>query len=567
MACEKCSDPGFILSVIYGQEVAAPISTWLNQRLEAFNPPNVPKGGLDRQDVFLITHADQFSKPGMSPLQALDAFTRQAFDGLISGIHLLPFYESAPGSSSAVIDPRQVDPALGSWQDIESLAHKQRLVMNLVMNHVSFESPWLQGYLKGEKRYKDYFLSMDPQADLSIVVRPDSSPLLTHFDSVDGDRWLWSTFGPERVDLNFSNPAVMMEWLDILLEYVQHGASMLCVDSAAYLGKEMGTRCVHRPQAHLIVRLLRAILDKVSPGVLTMTDPGSPTGEFFSYFGNGYNETHLLQNEALSPILLHTFMTGCADKLTKWVSKLHVPSMETAFYNALAYDAEIRLESVRSSLSQEEIQLLVDSVLANGGSVELDGNQVPSRLKIDFYDALNGSNSPERPDLQVNRFLSAQAVVLSLAGLPAVFLPNLLRPQAKTSSNIRLSQQDRLDLDSSLEKLQNSEELTAKLYQGVNQLLKARSSSSAFRTDSPQLVVPAGEGVFGLLRFALYDEDVVCCLNNVTAHDQTAVLDPEQMGIPEGAWKDLITGKQFEIKSRSAIQLSPYQTIWLIPVQ
>ena len=90
--------------------------------------------------------------------------------------------------------------------------------------------------------------------DLSAVVRPRTTPLLTEFiDDEGGIRHVWTTFSADQVDLNYANYKVLLRVLDVLLLYIEKGASLIRLDAIAFIWKEIGTSCVHLPQTHELI--------------------------------------------------------------------------------------------------------------------------------------------------------------------------------------------------------------------------------------------------------------------------------------------------------------------------
>ncbi len=135
-------------------------------------------------------------------------------------VHILPFYPYSSDDGFSVIDYREVDPALGSWQDIARIGADCGLIFDAVINHVSRQSAWFQGFLRGQDPYQDYSLVVDPAADLSEVVRPRDRPLLTRVETSAGPQHVWTTFSDDQTDLNYANPQVLLEIIDLLLFYV-----------------------------------------------------------------------------------------------------------------------------------------------------------------------------------------------------------------------------------------------------------------------------------------------------------------------------------------------------------
>jgi sucrose phosphorylase len=162
-----------------------------------------------------------------------------------------------------------------------------------------------------------------------------------------GTKQVWTTFSDDQIDLNYADPAVLLEILDILLFYVARGAEFIRLDAIAFLWKQVGTPCIHLPQTHRIVQLIRAILDQVAPYVRLVTETNVPHQDNISYFGDGHNEAQLVYNFALPPLTLHAIQTGDARVLSRWAASLALPSVETTFFNFLASHDGIGLNPVR----------------------------------------------------------------------------------------------------------------------------------------------------------------------------------------------------------------------------
>ena len=302
-------------------------------------------------------------------MEILASFCTSRLPGLVSGIHVLPFFPSSSDDGFSVIDYRKVDSSFGDWQHIRRLAATFRLMVDGVVNHVSTQNQWFHRFLAGDTAVRDHFIVPAPGFDLSAVVRPRTSPLLTTFETSTGPRPVWTTFSPDQVDLNFAQPDVLFEILEILLFYVSQGASLIRLDAIAYMWKQSGTPCIHLPQAHAFVRLLRAVLGSVAPHVLIVTETNVPHQDNISYFGNGSDEAHLVYNFTLPPLLLHALTTESAVELSQWAAALEVPSTGCAFLNFLASHDGIGVNPLRGILTDGQIDTLVHRVESHGGFV------------------------------------------------------------------------------------------------------------------------------------------------------------------------------------------------------
>ena len=211
---------------------------------------------------------------------------------------------------------------------------------------------WFNRYLKGDPEYTDYFFDVGDDFDFSEVFRPRALPVLTSFDTAAGEKKVWTTFSPDQIDLNFENPAVLSAVLDVLLDYVSKGAAFIRLDAIGFIWKESGTDCIHRPQAHRIIQLIRSVLDIAAPQVSIITETNVPHKDNIAYFGDGYNEAQMVYNFSLPPLTLHAFHTGNVQAISKWADSLSLPSEQTTFFNFLASHDGVGLMPVRGILSE-----------------------------------------------------------------------------------------------------------------------------------------------------------------------------------------------------------------------
>jgi glycosidase len=535
---------------IYSPDLAVQVAIRIQDLVERYRGqiPTPPEISLTEKDAFLITYADQVRKPGEPAMQTLGQFCEFLLHGVVSGIHLLPFFPWSSDDGFSITDYRNVDPALGDWQDVERLSKTFRLMVDGVINHVSAQSEWYQAFLRDELPYRDYFITVEGEPDLSRVVRPRALPLLNEFQTTSGKRHVWTTFSADQMDLDFHNPDVLLEIIDILLMYASRGAQFIRLDAVAYLWKEIGSTCIHLPQTHAIIRLLRAVLDDVAPHVYLVTETNVPHSDNISYFGNGYNEAQLVYNFALPPLVLHTFRTGDASILSQWADGLDLPSERTTFFNFLASHDGIGLNPARGILPPADIDALVNQTLAHGGLISLkqnsDGTQSPYELNINFFDAVSDPRSEEPPGIQIDRFLATQAILLSLRGVPGIYFHSLFGSRnwnegVQTRQYNRAINRQKLDLVNLEDELTDQDSLRSQVFRRYRHLLAQRASLIAFHPNGKQRVLEAGCGVFAVLRGSPDGLQQVLCLHNVTAQPQTTTL------------------------ANSRYTLKPYQTRWL----
>lgn len=514
------------------------VARW-RPRLAGLVTATVPRP-LTAADSVLISYGDQVTTPGEHPLATLADFLDR-FRGDLSAVHLLPFFPYTSDDGFSVVDYRTVRPDWGDWQDIAGLGESFDLMLDAVVNHVSAQSRWFKGFLAGEPPYDGYFLTVEPGTDLSAVVRPRTSPLLTPFDTDRGHLEVWTTFSADQVDLDYANPQVLREISEVLLDYAARGARFLRLDAVTYLWKQPGTASVHDPRTHGVIRFWRALFDQVAPGVVLITETNVPHAENISYVGDGTDEAQLVYNFALPPLVLHTFGTGDSGVLSAWAAGLELPGPQTAFLNFLASHDGIGVRGAEGILSPDQLDAVVRRVQAHGGLVGAmtgpDGAPRVYELNVNLYDALNDPVAGEPEGVAVARFLAAHAIMLALPGVPALYVHSLLGsrgdPDAVAAAgHNRAVNREKLDLARLEAELADPVGRRARVVAGLQKLLRARATEPCFDPQAAAAVLDLGPGVFALRRTSGTGELVAVA---------SVVGQPQRVDVGVGG-VDLLTG-------------------------
>ena len=528
-------------------------------------------GELSERDALLITYADQVREDGVAPLRTLASFCEQHLADVVSGIHVLPFYPWSSDDGFSVKDFFTVDTAYGTWDEIETLGRRFDLMFDAVFNHLSAESDWFQRFLRDEPEFRDFFVTVAGNPDLSSVVRPRALPLLTEFQTARGPEKVWTTFSADQVDLNFKNSRVLLAVLEVLLFYVAKGTRFIRLDAIAFLWKEIGTTCLHLPQTHAIIQLMRAMLDEVAPHVLLITETNVPHADNLSYFGDGTNEAQLVYNFSLPPLVLHSLTTGSAEKLSSWAQSLALPSGRVTFFNFLASHDGIGLNPVRGILSDVEIDALVARTLGRGGFISYkdmpDGSRLPYEMNINYLDALSDRKESEPVEVTARKFLTAHAILLSLQGVPGLYFHSLFgsrgdRAGAAASGIPRRINRQKLERAHLEAELGDAGSLRAKILAGQRELLRLRRRHPAFAPMAAQRVLGLGTRVFALMRQSQDGTDTVLCLQNVSPESVSVRLE----GIlPRGQKWIPLWGSAASSCIGERVVLEPYSSLWLNP--
>ncbi|MDC3283685.1 sugar phosphorylase [Opitutales bacterium] len=531
--------------------------------------PNTGPSGLSQQDVVLISYADMVQAKDRAPLEVLRQFCTQRLKGAISTIHFLPFYPWTSDDGFSVVDYRQVHKDYGSWSDIEKFADDFQLMFDLVLNHCSSKSPWFKEFVSGVEPGMNYIMMGDPESDLTTVVRPRSSPLLTPYQTRGGEKMVWTTFSADQVDLDWTCPDLLFEFLDIILFYISMGCRVLRLDAVAFLWKKMGTNCLHLPETHEVIKLIRNFVEVVAPETILLTETNVPHEENISYFGKG-DEAHAVYQFSLPPLLLHGLLRGTSKHMREWATQLSPPPKGCHFLNFTASHDGVGVRPLEGILPSQEVLSLAKEIESKGGKVSMrslaDGSDSPYELNVTYYSALS---DPNQPELGEARFLCSQALALSLQGIPAIYFhslcatPNDQDGFAETG-RARTLNRKKWQL-SELDSMLDDENTTgSRVFDWFVTTLRKRASAPAFHPDASQEILNLGDSLFGLIRSSIDgNQSIVCLYNFLPSSSVVKPMKEIKKRFPQSKARDLISGGEIDWGTND-LELRPYQAVWLL---
>ena len=524
---------------------------------------------LDQSDAMLITYGDTILDGDDAPLAVLGRFLGAHVADVVPNVHILPFYPFSSDDGFSVVDFRAVNPELGAWSDVAALAERFGLMFDGVVNHISQHSAWFQGFLADDPRYRDWFVTCDPAADYSLVTRPRALPLLTPFETPSGTKHVWTTFSDDQIDLNFEHPEVLLEVLDLLLFYARHGARFIRLDAIGFLWKKLGTTCMHLPETHALIQAMRLVVDAAAPGTILITETNVPHADNVGYFGDGTNEAHLVYQFPLPPLTLFAFQSGNARPLSEWAAALPPTTPTTTYFNFLASHDGIGVRPVEGILSPDQVEAMADAVRANGGLVSLrnlpDGGTAPYELNVSYLDAVA---SPADDDAtRARKFLAAQTILLSVVGMPGIYIHSLLGSRndpagvERTGRN-RSINRARLERTAVEAELARPGSLRRQVFEGFRHRLAIRRTRAAFHPNAAQRVIAVDDRVFSVVREG--GGDRVWAAINVSAEAVPVTTDPATLGFGGGGLRDLLTDRAVAFAAGDTpLILGPYETVWI----
>lgn len=563
------------LTIIYDQDTAETLISSITDLLDHYQfkiEENKNQSlSWSEEDAILITYGDVINQNGRNDrkIRLLDDFFTRYMDGAINSVHILPFFPSSSDEGFSVIDYKQVRDDLGEWSDVEHLAGKYRLMADLVINHTSRFSQWFENYQMCREPGKDYFIEIDPSVNLSRVIRPRSSPVYTAVETSNGLRHVWTTFSDDQIDLDFSNPDVLLEFIDIFLFYLSKGIKLIRLDAIAYLWKEIGTTSIHLEKTHHVVKLFRDIIDHIDSNATLITETNVPFEENVSYFGEG-DEAHMIYQFSLPPLLLHALLTENAQYLTGWAMNLPESPKGCTYFNFTASHDGIGVRPLEGLVPEDEFEYLMESTKERGGFVSYktnsDGTQSPYELNITYFDAF-GEPGLDETELQMKRYLCSQVIMISLQGVPGIYFQNLIASNNYIAGVLEKGEKRSINrkkwsYEELVEKVEDESDPAYIVLNFFKKVLNIRKKHPAFSPEAGQEVMNMGHDLFAFTRYAGQAGEEVLVISNITSK-QVRVSENDLGSFSRGRKKliNLLYGTRRSISPE--LILKPFETVWL----
>jgi len=550
------------------------ISNQLLQILDNFSEKSAyeeisEKEWWDESYSVLITYADSIYKNGEATLITLRDLLSNYFGSLSKVVHILPFLKSTSDGGFAVSSYDSLEEKFGSWDDLKSISKNHVLMADLVLNHVSSSHPWVQQFIKSQEPGLSNVYSPKQNLDWSNVVRPRSSSLFSQIYTKDGLKQVWTTFGPDQIDLNWHNPKMTLEFLNLIITYLSNGIKWFRLDAVGFIWKESGTTCLHLPKAHSIVKLLRILLNNLLNEGVLITETYVPQKENLSYLIPD-DEAHMAYNFPLPPLLLEAIITSRADILNSWIFDWPILPEETTLFNFTASHDGVGLRALEGLMNEQRIKDLLINCEKRGGLVShrrlSNGDDKPYELNISWRSAMEDS-SRDTKRFQYERFILSQLLVMALKGVPAFYLPALLASENDIKSFSMTGQ--RRDLNREKFKSENLSAVLNNPESNANKNLKylrnamdVRSELKQFHPCSQMKCLSKGRSDIVVIKRGKGPESVFAIHNMTENKINYQLNDNDIPKIIDNHFNthDFLTSNKYNCKN---ISLDPFQVIWL----
>ena len=536
------------------------------QIIKNFNKKNPKKKIIiSEKTSLIICYGDAVYSNEKSSIKVFQNFFQKNLKKYFDTIHFLPFYPSSSDSGFAVKDHYKIEKRIGNWSDLKRISKYNNIMADIVINHSSARGLWFKNFLKRKKPGKDYFLTVNSKFNTSKVVRPRDHRLLKKINIFDKSDYLWRTFSPDQIDLNFKNPSVLLRFIKIMIHLINNGITIFRLDAIAYLWKENGTKCINLRQTHEIIKLLRIISNYLNIETLIITETNLPEKENLSYFGNN-DEANWIYNFSLPPLLIHAFLFENNSYLNRWSKNLPVAKFGNNYLNFIASHDGIGIRPTEGILNNKSLNNFLKRLKKNGSKFSY--RKVHNKSKkvyeanITVFDALKKSDYDPKGKFFLERYVAAHAIMISFEGIPAIYFNSLFgksNDEAKyiITGNNRDVNRYKWNYKNITRKLSDNKTKQSIFYNNIANLLSIRRKQKAFHPNGKRYNINLGSKLFCFKRLSLDKKQSIICITNLSSKNQTIKLNKELQN-----YKDLLNLKT-KFKDKNLLTLKPFQTVWL----
>ena len=515
----------------------------------------------------------------------------------VTYLHLMPLLNPRPGNSDggyAVMDYKSVRPDLGTMKDLSELAsdlHKAgiSLTLDLVLNHVAKEHEWALKARAGEAKYLDYFYAypdrkIPDQFEKSLPeIFPTFAPgNFTYYE--DMGKYVWTTFNEFQWDVNWSNPNLFLEYVDIIGYLANQGTDCVRLDAIAFIWKRLGTNCQNQPEVHSITQALRAISKIVTPSLIYKAEAIVGPQDVVHYLGQGEHAgkvSDLAYHNSLMVQIWSALASRDGRLLDTALNRFAPVPTTSAWATYLRCHDDIGWAIDDSDAAAAGI---------NGGGhrnfcADFYGNEFPGSFARGVHFQSNPLTGDRRTsgsaasligieraienkdaadlNVAINRLICAYAIVFGFGGIPLLYMGDELgmlndesfkSDPAKADDN-RWIHRPKMDWELA-NSAANGEGVAGRVYEGIRKLIEARKSLNSIHASVTAETEARNDGAILLIR-RKHAAGLLTEIYNLT--EKTQYLD--SYGVAFGDRTEAISGRQMHFAGQVA--LPPYAAWWI----
>ena len=519
---------------------------------------------INESTSLVICYGNSVTDGNKKSLKVFNKFYKKYLKNNFDSVHFLPFYPSSSDSGFAVKDHYKIEPRLGSWKDVKIIAKNCNVMADLVINHSSARGLWFSNFLKNKSPGKDYFFTVDKNFNSKKVVRPREHRLLKKINLSNETKYLWRTFSPDQIDLNFKNPKVLIRFIKIIFNLINNGVRIFRLDAIAYLWKENGNTCINHTNTHNIIKFIRLVCNLLKTECIIITETNLPEKENLSYFGNN-DEANWIYNFSLAPILVYSLLFEDSNKITKWSKNFPIAKLNNNYLNFIASHDGIGMRPIEGILSTNTQKKFLSRLKKNGGEFSYRKVQGVKKkvyeANITLFNAFKCSDFDKSGIFGFERYMAAHTIMVSFDGIPAIYFNSMFgnsndNSKYIISGNKRDLNRYRWNKDKIEDHLKDQNSKQNKYYKNMSNILDIKSKQKAFHPNAIRKTLKLGANFFGIKRVSTDNKQSIYCITNMTSKLQLLKVN-KNIFYKRNLFNSKLT------KKSGKIQFDPFQTIWL----
>ena len=519
---------------------------------------------INESTSLVICYGNSVTDGNKKSLKVFNKFYKKYLKNNFDSVHFLPFYPSSSDSGFAVKDHYKIEPRLGSWKDVKLISKNCNLMADLVINHSSARGLWFSNFLKNKSPGKDYFFTVDKNFNSKKVIRPREHKLLKKIKLSNETKYLWRTFSPDQIDLNFKNPKVLIRFIKIIFNLINNGVRIFRLDAIAYLWKENGNTCINHTNTHNIIKFIRLVFNLLKTECIIITETNLPEKENLSYFGNS-DEANWIYNFSLAPILVYSLLFEDSNKITKWSKNFPIAKLNNNYLNFIASHDGIGMRPTEGILSTNTQKKFLIRLKKNGGEFSYRKVQGVKKkvyeANITLFNAFKCSDFDKSGIFGFERYMAAHTIMISFDGIPAIYFNSMFgnsndNSKYIISGNKRDLNRYRWNKDKIEDHLKDQNSKQNKYYKNMSNILAIRSKQKAFHPNAIRKTLKLGANFFGIKRVSTDNKQSIYCITNMTSKLQLLKVN-KNIFYKRNLFNSKLT------KKSGKIQFEPFQTVWL----
>jgi len=558
---------------------------------------------LSQEIVGMALYADGFSKD----LKGLRSRVGYLQELGVNMLHIMPMLKCPADASDggyAISDFRNIDERFGTLEDVKALSRKLKkrdmlLTLDVVVNHTSNEHEWAERARAGEQKYQDYYYIFDNREIPDMFeetlpeIFPETSPdNFTYNEQMQ--KWVMTVFHSYQWDLNYSNPAVFTEMVDVILFWANHGADIIRLDAVAFLWKKIGTTCQNEREAHLILQMMKDCCQISAPGVLFIAEAIVAPVEIVKYFGEDAvvaKECEIAYNATFMALLWDAVATKSAQLLDQGIRNLPGKLDRATWLNYIRCHDDIGLGFDDADIvaagydPQAHRKFLIDyftgaygSSLARGLPFGRNNKTGDARISgslaslVGLESAITSGDS-ERIQRSIDLILLLHSMIMSFGGIPLLYYGDEVGTEndyffledASKANDSRWTHRPHIDWNKVALRKQHGT-VEQRIFDGLRKMIAVRKSIPAFADfNNRELIHTGNPHLFVFMRdVPMMDRGQVMVVGNFDSSPQS--LDLSDLGnrgrFEYSQLRDLYTG-DLPRMFKNQLVIPPHRFYWL----